>query len=101
MNKTIAEITIVPLGTETTSLSQYVADIEKVLKKYADLKSELTPMSTVIEGNLDRILEAAREMHETPFLNGAKRVSTRLSLDDRRDKDASMKTKLESVISKL
>ena len=101
MNKTIAEITIVPLGTATTSLSQYVADVEKILSKYTDLKSELTPMSTVVEGNLDRILEAVREMHETPFLNGAKRVSTRLSIDDRRDKSASMDAKIKSVKSKL
>ena len=101
MNKTIAEITIVPLGTATTSLSQYVADVEKILNKYTDLKSELTPMSTVVEGSLDRILEAVREMHETPFLNGAKRVSTRLSIDDRRDKSASMDAKIKSVKSKL
>ncbi len=101
MNRTIAEITIVPLGTGTTSLSQYVADVEKILSRYTDLKSELTPMSTVVEGSLDRILEAVREMHETPFLNGAQRVSTRISIDDRRDKEASMKSKIESVKSKL
>lgn len=100
MNKTIAEITVVPLGTSSTSLSQYVADVENVLKKYSDLKCELTPMSTIVEGELDRILEAVREMHETPFQNGAKRVSTRLSIDDRRDKPASMKSKIESVKSK-
>ena len=101
MNKTIAEITIVPLGTGSTSLSQYVADVENVLKKYSDLKFELTPMSTVVEGDIDRILVAVREMHETPFKNGAKRVSTRLSIDDRRDKEASMRSKMESVKSKL
>ncbi len=100
MNKTIAEITVVPLGTGSTSLSQYVADVENVLKKYSDLKTKLTPMSTVVEGDLDRILEAVREMHETPFKKGAKRVSTRLSIDDRRDKEASMDAKIESVKSK-
>jgi len=101
MNNTIAEISIVPLGTGSTSLSQYVADLEKVLKKYNDLKSELTPMSTVVEGNLDRILEAVREMHETPFLNGAFRVSTRITIDDRRDKEASMDAKIDSVRTKM
>ncbi len=81
MNKTIAEITIVPLGTATTSLSQYVADVEKILSKYTDLKSELTPMSTVVEGSLDRILEAVREMHETPFLKSL--PSLRIFQNDR------------------
>jgi len=101
MNKTIAEITIVPLGTDSTSLSRYVADAGKVLQKYGDLKSRLTPMSTIVEGDLDRILEAVREMHETPFQNGALRVSTRLSIDDRRDKPASMEAKMDAVKSKM
>ena len=100
MNKTIAEVTVVPLGTASTSLSQYVADVENVLKRYPNLKTELTPMSTIIEGEIDQILKAVREMHETPFLNGAQRVSTRLSLDDRRDKISSMKSKVDSVKSK-
>jgi uncharacterized protein YqgV (UPF0045/DUF77 family) len=40
-------------------------------------------------------------MHETPFLNGAKRVSTRIGIDDRRDKTLSMAGKMEAVKSKL
>jgi uncharacterized protein (TIGR00106 family) len=100
MKKTIVEVTVVPLGTGSTSLSQYVADVENVLKKYTDLKFELTPMSTVIEGDLERILIAVREMHETPFKKGAMRVSTRISIDDRRDKEASMKSKIDSVKNK-
>jgi uncharacterized protein (TIGR00106 family) len=101
MNTTIAEVTIVPLGTGSTSLAQYVADVEKVLNRYPDLTSELTPMSTIIEGDLDRILKAVREMHESPFLKGALRVSTRISIDDRRDKPASMRSKIDSVREKL
>jgi len=100
MNNTIVEVTIVPLGTGSTSLSRYVAEVENVLGKYSDLKSELTPMSTIIEGDLGRILEAVREMHETPFQNGVERVSTRISIDDRRDKKASMNSKIKSVKSK-
>ena len=47
----IAEVTIVPLGTATTSLSRYVADCHKVLMAAGDLKYELNPMGTVIEGD--------------------------------------------------
>jgi uncharacterized protein (TIGR00106 family) len=97
----VAQVTIVPLGTGSTSLSAYVAGVEKVLEKYKNIKTMLTPMATILEGDLDEILTAVREMHETPFLNGAQRVSTRIGIDDRRDKPLTMEGKLESVRIKL
>lgn len=98
----IVQVTTVPLGTGSTSLSAYVADVEKVLAKYKDtVKSQLTPMSSILEGDLDEILNIIREMHETPFLKGAKRVSTRISIDDRRDKKASMEAKIKAVEEKM
>ena len=101
MGKVIAEVTVVPLGTGSTSLSNYVAQVEKVVRNYPDIKKQLTPMSTILEGELNRIMEIIREMHEVPFISGVKRVSTRITIDDRRDKDASMEKKLRSVKSKM
>ena len=97
----IAEVTIVPLGTATTSLSRYVADCHKVLMAAGDLKYELNPMGTVIEGELPRILEVIRQMHEVPFAAGAGRVSTLIRIDDRRDKKSSMAAKIQAVKEKL
>ena len=96
----IVEVTIVPLGTGDTSLSKYVADCHKVLEK-ENLNYELTPMGTIIEGELDKIFEVVQKLHEVPFGEGAERVSTTLKIDDRRDKKASMKQKLDSVNNKL
>jgi uncharacterized protein (TIGR00106 family) len=101
MGHVIAEVTVVPLGTATPSLSAYVAGVEKVLAKYTNIKTLLTPMATILEGDLDEILTAVREMHETPFLKGAQRVSTRISIDDRRDKKLSMEGKVKAVKEKL
>jgi uncharacterized protein (TIGR00106 family) len=101
MAHVIAEVTVVPLGTATPSLSAYVAGVEKVLAKYTNIKTLLTPMATILEGDLDEILIAVRQMHETPFLNGAQRVSTRISIDDRRDKHLSMAGKVKAVKEKL
>jgi uncharacterized protein (TIGR00106 family) len=101
MGHVIAEVTVVPLGTATPSLSAYVAGVEKVLAKYTKIKTLLTPMATILEGDLDEILTAVRQMHETPFLNGAQRVSTRISIDDRRDKQLSMEGKVKAVKEKL
>jgi uncharacterized protein (TIGR00106 family) len=97
----VVEVVVVPLGTATTSLSRYVAGVEKVLDGYGDLKHTLTPMSTVIEGDLDTILKAIREMHEVPFSMGIQRVATRIHIDDRRDKQSTMEGKLKSVQEKL
>ncbi|TCZ72863.1 MTH1187 family thiamine-binding protein [Paenibacillus albiflavus] len=97
----IAEVTIIPLGTGSTSVSQYVAEIEKVLAKQEGVTHELTPMSTLIEGPLDRLFEVIQVLHEVPFANGAGRVSTSIKIDDRRDKPSSMAQKLKSVADKM
>lgn len=98
----IVEVTITPLGTATPSVSQYVAEVHKVLEEAKEpVKFQLTPMSTIIEGNLNDILAVILRMHEVPFEKGALRVSTSLRIDDRRDKAASMEQKLNSVLDKL
>jgi uncharacterized protein (TIGR00106 family) len=97
MSKVIAQVTVVPLGTGSPSLSHYVADVEKVLNNYPNIKRQLTPMATILEGEMDEILTAVREMHEAPFLKGAQRVSTRIGIDDRRDKPTTMERKVKVV----
>jgi uncharacterized protein (TIGR00106 family) len=97
----IVEVTIAPLGTGITSLSSYVAAGHKVLMAHPDIKYQLTPMGTILEGDLDRLLTIIREMHEVPFGAGAERVSTLIRIDDRRDTDATMAKKIQSVHEKL
>ena len=96
----IVFVTIAPLGTASTSLSRYVAGVERILRK-SGLKHELTAMGSIVEGDLDAILPVLREMHENPFSQGAVRVSTLIKIDDRRDKAASMDAKIRSVKEKL
>ncbi len=96
----IVQFTIAPLGTGSTSVSKYVADCHKVVME-SGLNYQLTPMSTIVEGDLDEILSVIRKMHEVPFEKGAQRVSTSIKIDDRRDKETSMQRKLDSVMNKL
>jgi uncharacterized protein (TIGR00106 family) len=93
-------VTVVPLGTATPSVSQYVAGVERVLRE-SGLKHELTGMGTIIEGDLDAILSVIRKMHEQPFSQGVLRVSTSIRIDDRRDKKGSIEGKIRSVKEKL
>jgi uncharacterized protein (TIGR00106 family) len=59
----IAEVSVVPLGTKTPSVSQYVARAVRVLEREKGIKYELTAMGTIVEGDLDRILAVVRKMH--------------------------------------
>ena len=97
----IAEVSVVPLGTKTASVSQYLARAIKILEQEQDIKHEITPMGTVIEGDLDRILAVVKRMHETVLGEGVVRVVTTVKIDDRRDKPLTMKGKLDSVRQKL
>lgn len=97
----IMEITVIPLGTGDTSLSKYVAACHKVLKEEKHLKYQLTPMSTILEGELDHLLEVAKKLHEVPFLEGEMRVATTIRIDDRRDKAITMERKISAVQEKL
>jgi uncharacterized protein (TIGR00106 family) len=93
----IAEIQIVPLGTATTSLSQYVAACLDAVEQAQGVNYQLTAMGTIIQGPLVRILELAQEMHETPFAMGARRVLTTITIDDRRDKLLTIESKVKAV----
>ena len=95
-----ASITVTPVGTPTPSLSLYVAECSRVLDE-AGLKHTLTPMGSVLEGPLDEILEVLKKVHEIPFTQGVMRVSTRLTIDDRRDKELTAEGKLEAVKRRL
>jgi uncharacterized protein (TIGR00106 family) len=97
----IAEISVVPLGTETPSVSRYVARAVKILQQEKDVKYEITPMGTIIEGGLDKILAVVREMHEGTFGEGVVRVLTTVKIDDRRDRAQGMKDKLNSLRREL
>ncbi|UHA75082.1 MTH1187 family thiamine-binding protein [Paenibacillus sp. 481] len=97
----IAEITVIPIGTATTSLSEYVVGMQHALEQVEGIRYELTSMGTIVEGPLDRIFAAIQALHESPFQAGAQRVSTAVKIDDRRDKVASSEQKLQSVRDKL
>jgi len=100
VGKVVAEVVIVPHGTGSPSLGRYVAEVEKTLRSFG-LKTMLTPMGTILEGDLDRVLEAVRAAHEIPFREGAMRVGTTLRIDERRDKDMTMESKVRSVEEKI
>ena len=96
----IAEINIIPIGTKTPSLSQYIAKALKVLEE-EKVKYELTSMGTIVEGDLDEILTLAKKMHRAAFSEEVLRVVTTIKLDERRDKPLTTKGKIKAVEEKM
>lgn len=93
----VAELRIIPLGTPTTSLSQYVAACVKAIKEAEGITYDVTAMGTAVQGPLDKILALAQKVHEIPFTMGAKRVLTMINIDDRRDKRITIESKIKAV----
>ncbi|WP_270179265.1 MTH1187 family thiamine-binding protein [Alkalihalobacillus sp. CinArs1] len=94
----IVDVTVIPIGTKEPSVSKYVAEVQNILDSYTDrITYRLTPMSTLIEGELSDLLEVIQAIHESPFQQGIERVATNIRIDDRRDKKVKMEDKLASV----
>jgi len=92
----IAEISVLPVG-EGTSISRFVRLAVNELKRLG-LNTFPGPMGTSIEAaNLDEILAAVKLAHEAVVNAGAKRVVTTLKIDDRRDKPATVRAKMEAI----
>ncbi len=95
----IVEVSIVPLGLSTTSLSEQVASVLQPLKD-SGLHYTLTAMGTIIEGDLEEVMRCVLKMHEVPFQKGRGRVYTTIKVDDRRDKPITIEGKVHSVMNK-
>lgn len=92
----IAEISVTVLG-EGSSIGRFVRVAVEALKK-SGLKSLSGPNCTSIEASsIDEILDAVKAAHVAVVEAGAKRVVTNLKIDDRRDKSATIETKMKAV----
>ena len=97
----IMDLTVVPVGTGSASLSAYVAGVQKALEE-AGFEPHLHSMGTTIEAEtIERALEAVKVVHNYPFSQGAVRVVTAVKIDERRDKEGSIGQKMKSVEEKL
>jgi uncharacterized protein (TIGR00106 family) len=95
----IMEISIVPLGTETVSVSRYVVAAIKSIK---NVKYVLTPMGTIIEADsVEKLFNIASKMHHAVLDADVDRVVTSIKIDDRKDMKQSASGKVQSVQKKL
>ncbi|MFH1217804.1 MAG: MTH1187 family thiamine-binding protein [Pseudomonadota bacterium] len=96
----LLQLTVIPLGTGSPSVGDYVADIQKALES-EKVRFQLNDMGTVIEGDAQKLLALMARIYEIPFRHGAQRVVTQIVIDDRRDKEICIGDKVDSVQKRL
>jgi len=92
----ISQLSIAPIG-EGTSLSEYVKiAIDSIKKNKVNFKTN--DMATVIETeDLKTLFKIVEDAHNAVLKSGVKRVITELKIDDRRDKNVRIDSKIKAV----
>jgi len=92
----ISQLSIAPIG-EGTSLSKYVKIAIESIKKN-NINFETNDMATIIETeDLKTLFRVVEEAHNAVLKSGVKRVITELKIDDRKDKNVRIGSKIKSV----
>ena len=93
-----AEISVYPMGTNTTSASFYIAKGIETIQDLDGIRYEVTPMGTILESdNVDKIFDASKKILEAIHNLEVQRVEVVLKIDSRKDKDVKLEEKLESL----
>lgn len=94
----LAEFSVVPIG-KGESLSSFVAECIKIVKA-SGIKYQLTPMGTIIEGDLEEVMNVIMKCHKR-MMEMSNRVVTSIKIDDRKGRKNALEEKVKSVQEKL
>ena len=94
----LLQLTMIPVG-EGVSVGDYVAKIQQRLKEEGAVFN-LADMGTVIEGEIQDLFQLLARIYETPFEEGAVRVVTNITIDDRRDRTVHIGDKVSRLINR-
>jgi len=92
-------ISLIPVGTNSASFSSSITGAVKTIEDRG-LKYQVTPTETIIEGQLDELLEVAKEIHQNAMA-GSNRIITNITIDERRDKQVNMEEQVDIVTQSL
>ena len=94
----LAMFSIAPLD-KGESVSKYVSELVDIIDK-SGLPYQLTPMATIVEGELDEVMElistCMRKMREH-----SNRIIATINIDDRKGKSGRLQTKIAAVEAHL
>ncbi len=96
---TIIDFCVIPMGVGV-SVSEYIAEIQKILKK-SGLNYKMHAYGTNVEGEWDEVFSVLKKCHETLHRTGVPRISTSMRIGTRTDRAQTMEDKIKSVEVKL
>lgn len=96
----IADVCLVPIGTGSPSVSDYVTIAENEIRK-SPLKSTLHSAGTTIEGEWTDVFELIGKLHEKVHESGVLRIQTDIRVGTRTDKKQTAQDKVDVVEKKL
>ena len=97
-----ADLTVLAIGRQGASASEYIAEIQRRLGKQDRVRFRMHAMGTSLEGTTEDILAVVGELHSVPFDQGVPRVYTVLKLDERRARPGqTLEDKVRSVEDRL
>ncbi|HEY0787836.1 MAG TPA: MTH1187 family thiamine-binding protein [Thermoanaerobaculia bacterium] len=89
--KATAEIQVIPIG-EGVSVRKHVKRAHELIVA-SGLTVELHAYGTNVEGELERILDTIRTLHETLHRDGVVRIATNVKIGTRTDKEPTLASK--------
>ncbi|SMN20282.1 similar to Saccharomyces cerevisiae YBL001C ECM15 Non-essential protein of unknown function [Maudiozyma saulgeensis] len=96
----LADVCMVPIGTNSASVSDFVALIEAKIRS-SPLKSTLHSAGTTIEGPWDEVMSLIGEVHEYAHSKGIVRIQTDIRVGTRTDKHQTAQDKVDKVLKKM
>jgi uncharacterized protein (TIGR00106 family) len=97
-----ADLSVLVLGRAQVGTSDYIAEIQRRLRRQDRVRYRMHAMGTSLEGKTADILAVVAELHAVPFEQGAPRVYTVLKLDERHDRPGqTLEDKVQAVEDRL
>ncbi|KAK6354790.1 hypothetical protein TWF696_003924 [Orbilia brochopaga] len=94
-----ADFCLIPIGTPTASVSQYIANVQKLLAA-SGVKYSMHSAGTTLEGSWDEVTKVMGQAHTMLHNQGVVRIQTDIRIGSRTDKLQSIEDKV-SVVEKL
>ena len=97
----LVDICMVPIGTSSPSISDFVALVECKIRENKKVKSTLHSAGTTLEGSWDDVMLLIGELHEFAHSNGYIRIQSDIRVGTRIDKTQCAQDKVDIVLKKL
>lgn len=94
--KCTADFCLIPLGTPTASVSEQIADVQRLLAE-SGLSYSMHSAGTTVEGSWDEVMKVIGQAHSLLHEKGIVRIQSDIRVGSRTDKMQSFADKVSAV----